>query len=61
MSEYIQIYLLYDSLPELYYIHFMKSYINKNFCYLFEKFEFGIYYFTKGITIINNEILKKNR
>ena len=37
----------------------MKSYINQQFSKLFEKFEFGLYYFSKGITIINNQILEK--
>ena len=58
-NEYIQIYLLYDNLPDLYNIKFMKSYINQQFSKLFEKFEFGLYYFSKGITIINNQILEK--
>ena len=37
----------------------MKSYINQNFRNCFAKFEFGLYYFSKGITIINNQILEK--
>ena len=58
-NECIQIYLIYDNIPDLYNIKSMKSYINQQFSKLFEKFEFGLYYFSKGITIINNQILEK--
>jgi signal recognition particle GTPase len=58
-NECIQIYLIYDNIPDLYNINSMKSYINQQFSNLFKKFEFGLYYFSKGITIINNQILEK--
>ena len=58
-NEYIQIYLIYDNLPDLYNVKSMKSYVNQNFWNIFTKFEFGLYYFSKGITILNNQILEK--
>ena len=58
-NEYIQIYLLYDNLPDLYYVKSMKSYVNQKFWNIFANFEFGLYYFSKGITILNNQILEK--
>ena len=36
----------------------MRKYINTNFTDLFENFEFGLYYFSRGISIINNQILE---
>ena len=36
----------------------MRRYINSNFNDLFENFEFGLYYFSRGINIINNQILE---
>ena len=36
----------------------MRSYINTNFNNLFENFEFGLYYFSRGINLINNQILE---
>ena len=54
-KEYIQIYFIYDNMPDIYYIKEMKSYINKNYASLFTNFEFGIYYFSRGISIINNQ------
>ena len=58
-NEYIQIYLIYDNLQDLYNVKSMKSYANQKFSNLFTKFEFGLYYFSKGITILNNQILEK--
>ena len=37
----------------------MKSYINKHFGPMFTNFEFGIFYFSKGINILNNQIIQK--
>ena len=58
-GEYIQIYFLYDNIPDIFYIKDMKNYINKNLGNLFEKFEFGIFYFSRGVTLINNENIEK--
>ena len=57
-NEYIQIYFIYDNIPQLYYEKSMRKYINTNFTDLFENFEFGLYYFSRGISIINNQILE---
>ena len=54
-KEYIQIYFVYDNMPEIYCIKEMKNYISKNFTKMFENFEFGIYYFSRTISLINNE------
>ena len=58
-KEYIQIFFVYDSMPEIYYLKYMKSYINKHFGFMFTNFEFGIFYFSKGINILNNQIIQK--
>ena len=57
-NEYIQIYFIYDNIPQLYYEKNMRRFINSNFNDLFENFEFGLYYFSRGINIINNQILE---
>ena len=57
-NEYIQIYFIYDNIPQLYYEKGMRRYINSNFNDLFENFEFGLYYFSRGINIINNQMLE---
>jgi len=54
-EEYIQIYFVYDNMPEIYYVKEMKSYISKNFSQMFENFEFGIYYFSRTISLISDE------
>ena len=36
----------------------MRKYIHTNFNDLFENFEFGLYYFSRGINIINNQMLQ---
>ena len=54
-KEYIQIYFVYDNMPEIYNISEMKKYIIINFSKMFENFEFGIYYFSRAISLINNE------
>ena len=46
-------------MPEIYYLKYMKSYINKHFGFMFDKFEFGIFYFSKEITILSNQIIEK--
>ena len=58
-KEYIQIFFVYDSMPEIYYLKYMKSYINKHFGPMFANFEFGIFYFSKGINILTNQIIQK--
>ena len=58
-KEYIQIFFVYDSMPEIYYLKYMKSYINKHFGFMFTNFEFGIFYFSKEITILSNQIIEK--
>lgn len=58
-EENIQIFFVYDNIPDIYYIKDMKSYINKNFSAAFSNFEFGIYYFSRGINIINNQNIEK--
>ena len=57
-NEYIQIYFIYDNIPHLYYEKSMRKYIHTNFNDLFENFEFGLYYFSRGINIINNQMLQ---
>ena len=39
----------------------MRRYINSNFNDLFEKLEFRLYYFSRGINIINNQILENKK
>ena len=58
-KEYIQIYFIYDNIPQLYYEQNIKNYIDSNFKELFGNFEFGLYYFNTGINIITNQILEK--
>ena len=58
-NEYIQIYFIYDNIPHLYNEKSIIKYINTNFNDLFENFEFGLYYFSKGIYINYNQILEK--
>ena len=58
-KEYIQLFFVYDNIPEIYYLKYMKSYINKHFGLMFANFEFGIFYFSKGINILNNQIIQK--
>ena len=58
-NEYIQIYFIYDNIPQLYNEKSMIKYINTYFNDLFENFEFGLYYFSKGIYINYNQILEK--
>ena len=58
-KEYIQLFFVYNSMPEIYYLKYMKSYINKHFSFMFDNFEFGIFYFSKEITILSNQIIEK--
>ena len=58
-KEYIQIYFIYDNMPDIYYIKDMRKYIKNNFSSFFTNFEFGIYYFSRGINIINNQNIEK--
>ena len=58
-GEYIQIYFIYDNIPDVYYIKDMMNYINKNYSELFKNFEFGIYYFSRGVSLINNQNIEK--
>ena len=58
-GEYIQIYFLYDNIPDIYYIKDMMNYISKNLGNMFENFEFGIYYFSRGVSLINNQNIEK--
>lgn len=58
-NEYIQIYFIYDNIPQLYNEKSMIKYIHTNFNDLFKNFEFGLYYFSKGIYINYNQILEK--
>ena len=59
-GEYIQIYFIYDNIPDVYYIKEMMNYINRNFSDMFKNFEFGIYYFSRGVSLINNQVIKNN-
>ena len=58
-NEYIQIYYIYDNVPDIYYINDIKRFMI-NHPYLEVNYEFGIYYFTRGINLINNQILENN-
>ena len=58
-QEYLQIFFVYDTMPEIYNIRKMKSFISKNFSHMFSNFEFGIYYFTRGINLINEQIIEQ--
>ena len=58
-NEYIQIYFIYDNVPDIYYINDIKRFMN-NHPDLEVNYEFGIYYFTRGINLINNQILENN-
>ena len=58
-NEYIQIYFIYDNVPDIYYINDIKRFMNKH-PDLEVNYEFGIYYFTRGINLINNQILENN-
>ena len=58
-NEYIQIYFIYDNFPDIYFIDDIKKYLKKN-SDLGVNFEFGIYYFTRGISFINNITLENN-
>ena len=59
-NEYIQIYFVYDNMPEIYYIREMKRFLNNNFANMFSKFEFGIFYFTRAISLINDQKVNQN-
>ena len=54
-QELIQIFFIYDNMPDIYNIWEIKNFLVKNFSSVFSHFEFGIYYFTRGIGIINTE------
>lgn len=56
-KEYLQIFFVYDHIPEIHFINTMKLYIKNNLSIMFGKFEFGIYYFSRGINILNYEII----
>ena len=58
-QEYVQIYFIYDCMPEIPYIKEIENYINNNLSNVFSNFEFGIYYFTRGINIIYNQIMEE--
>ena len=59
-KEYIQIYFIYDSIPDIYFIKEIKSFMNNHKSASFSNYEFGIYYFTRGINLINNQTIEKN-
>ena len=56
-DEYIQIYLIYDKMPDIYDIEDIKSYMN-NHSDLLYNYEFGIYYFTQKINIVTNQMIE---
>ena len=58
-QEYIQIFFVYDNIPDIFYISYMKMEIDKIFKSYFKSFEFGIYYFSRGINMINNQEIEK--
>jgi hypothetical protein len=58
-QEYIQIFFVYDNIPDIFYISYMKMEIDKLFKSYFKSFEFGIYYFSRGINMINNQEIEK--
>ena len=58
-NEYIQIYFICDNFPDIYFIEDIKKYLNKNSDFGVN-FEFGIYYFTRGISLINSITLENN-
>ena len=45
-------------MPDIFYISYMKMEIDKLFKNYFESFEFGVYYFSRGINMINNQEIK---
>ena len=57
-QENIQIFFVYDNMPDIFYISYMKMEIDKLFKNYFESFEFGVYYFSRGINMINNQEIK---
>jgi hypothetical protein len=58
VQENIQIFFVYDNMPDIFYISYMKMEIDKLFKNYFESFEFGVYYFSRGINMINNQEIK---
>ena len=51
-NEYIQIYFIYNIFPDIYFISDIKiQRLN---------YKFGIYYFTRGVSLINNQINEDN-
>ena len=58
-QEYIQIFFVYDNIPDIFYISYMKMEIDKLFKSYFKSFEFGIFYFSRGINMINNQEIEK--
>ena len=61
-NEYIQIYFIYDNFPDIYFIIDIKRFINNmsNNLDFSINYEFGIYYFTRGVSLINNQMLENN-
>ena len=57
-QENIQIFFVYDNMPDIFYISYMKKEIYKLFKNYFESFEFEVYYFSRGINMINNQEIK---
>ena len=61
-NEYIQIYFIYDNFPDIYFISDIKRFINNmsNNLDFSINYEFGIYYFTRGVSLINGQMLENN-
>ena len=61
-NEYIQIYFIYDNFPDIYFIGDIKRFMNNmsNNLDFSINYEFGIYYFTRGVSLINNQMLENN-
>ena len=58
-NQNIQIFFIYDYFPISYEINDLKNYIIKEFSKSFPNFEFGIYYFSLGLNLVNSTSMQK--